>query len=91
MTGIFIGVYGVFLLAVGINGQGKALFSLLSEDGKKFLPWLFALIVISVLAEFEETKRLVKPFVVLLALNFFLRNYDKLESEAKRIYNMSQK
>lgn len=90
MTGIFIGIYGVFLLAVGINGQGKALFSLLSEDGKKFLPWLFALVVISILAEFEETKKLVKPFVVLLALNFFLRNFDKLEEEAKAIYNMSK-
>ena len=90
MTGIFIGIYGVFLLAVGINGQGKALFSLLSEDGKKFLPWLFALVVISILAEFEETKKLVKPFVVLLALNFFLRNYSTLEKEAKTIYKMSQ-
>lgn len=90
MTGIFIGVYGLFLLAVGINGQGKALFSLLSEDGKEFLPWLFALVVISILAEFEETKKLVKPFVVLLALNFFLRNYSTLEKEAKTIYNMSQ-
>ena len=90
MTGIFIGVYGVFLLAVGISGQGKALFSLLSEDGKAFLPWLFALIVISILAEFEETKKLVKPLVVLLALNFFLRNYETLEKEAKTIYGMAQ-
>ena len=90
MTSLFVGIYGVFFLAAGIQGNGNKLFALLAEDGRKFIPWLFAIVVISVLSEFEATEKLVKPFAVLLALNFFLRNFATLQSEAGKIFAASK-
>ena len=90
MNSLFIGLYGVYLLAVGIRGNGGALADLVSADAPKYFPWLLAIIVISVLTEFDATKNLVKPIIMLLVLNFVLRNFDTIKSEVSKIYTSSQ-
>lgn len=90
MTSLFVGLYGLFFLLVGINGNSRALLSAMSEDMPDYLPWLVAIIAIAILSEFEATEKLVKPFAVLLMLNFFLRNFGTIETEAKKIWNLSE-
>lgn len=86
MTALFLGLYGVYLILVSVRGNGKSLLDLLNRDTSKYMPWLFAIIVLAVLNEFETTKPLVKPIIGLLVLNFFLRNADTVQSQIKQIY-----
>lgn len=89
MTSLFIGLYGVYLLLVGVRGNSGELLDATNRDLPGYIPWLFSIIAIAVLSENETTKGLVRPFIVLLILNFALMNWDTIESEVKKIYNMS--
>ena len=88
MTGLFIGLYGIYFLIVGSNGQPRTLWQYLSRDARGYLPWILAIIVLSVLTNFDSTKPMVKPIIALLVLNYFLKNFSVIESQLKAIYNM---
>lgn len=91
MTSLFVGLYGVYLLMVGIRGNAGTLMSDLSQDSPNYLPWLVAIIVIALMSEFDATKDIVKPFAALLLLNFLLKNFSTIKQEASTIYNLSTK
>lgn len=89
MTGLFIGLYGLYLVIVGVRGNAGALLDLLGQDAPKFIPWILAIVGIAVLSEFESTKPMVKPFIGLLVLNFALVNYETIETQVSQLYNLS--
>lgn len=91
MTSLFVGLYGVYFLMVGIRGNAGALIGDLSQDAPSYMPWLIAIIVIAFMSEFDATKDIVKPFAVLLLLNFLLRNFATIQKETSAIYNLSTK
>lgn len=86
MAGLFLAIYGIFFLLAGARGNAGTLVEYISEDIRPFAPWILSIVVIAILSEFEETKKLVKPFIALLILNFTLRNWGTIESEIKSIY-----
>lgn len=88
MTGLFIGIYSIYLITVGVQGNAGALLSEVKTDGRGYIPWLFAIIAIALLAQNETTAKIVKPFVTLLVLNFILLNFKQIEAQVKSIYNM---
>jgi hypothetical protein len=87
MTPLFLGLYGVYLILVAVRGNGSALLDLLNRDTSGYMPWLFAIIVLAVLNEFETTEPIVKPIIGLLVLNFFLRNANTVKSQVQQIYS----
>jgi len=87
MTSLFLGLYGIFLLLVGARGNTPALMTQLQKDVPNYLPWLLAIIVIAFLSQYETTEKIVKPFIALLILNFFLFNFDTIKSEVEKIYS----
>jgi len=89
MATVFLGLYGIFALLVGVKGKGKGAIALLSEDAYPYISWVLAIVALSVLYEFDETRPMIKPIMLLLALNFFLRNFDTIESQVKQIYALS--
>lgn len=90
MTSLFIGLYGVYLLIVGSRGNVNALMNKLGEDGRGYIPWLFAIIVIALLNESDTLRPMVKPFIFLVILTFVLRNFPTLEKQVAEIYNLSR-
>lgn len=89
MVSAMLGLYGLYLILVGVNGRVGDLVDLLGEDGRGFIPWVFAILVIALLSENEETKKLVGPFIFLLTLTFVLRNFDTVKAELNEIYKLS--
>lgn len=85
MNALFLAIYGVYMLFVASRGNSNELVDYVGEDVKTFAPWLFAIIVIAILSEFEGTKALVKPFIGLLILNFVLRRWPTIEGEIKKL------
>lgn len=87
MAQLFVALFGFYFLLVGVAGKGGELVGLVEEDVKGYAPWFLGILVIGILAEFDKTRPFVGPFLGLLALNFFLRNYATIETEVKNIYN----
>lgn len=86
MTSLFIGLYGIYFLLVGAHSNTAPLITQLQGDVPKYLPWLLAIIVIAFLSQYETTEKIVKPFVALLILNFFLKNFGTIKSQVTGIY-----
>ncbi len=86
MTGLFLGLYGVYALMVSIAGNTDRLFAQLGPDARGYMPWILAIIFLAVLNEFDATRDFIKPILVLLVLNFFLRNADTIKAQIQSIY-----
>lgn len=89
MNSLLIGIIGVFLVLVGVNGNAGKLADAAKEDIPQFIPWAFALGVILVMSENEYTEKFAKPFLILLVLNFFLSNWPTIESQSRTLFQMA--
>lgn len=85
MNGLILGLYGVYLLAVGIQGKSENLLQELDKDMPGFIPWALAIVGLIILAQTEATAKVVKPFVFLLILNFVLMNFGNLTKEVDKL------
>ena len=90
MNALLLGIIGLYLVGVGFAGNADGLAAEVKADVPGFVPWAFALAVILVLAENENTEKFAKPFLALLLLNFALRNWGTIASQTKTLYNMAQ-
>lgn len=72
---------------VGAKRNEIKLIDEIKTDVNGFVPWAIAIAVLAALSEYEETNKLVKPFVALLILNFVLVNYDTMRIEFRKLTN----
>lgn len=89
MTPLFLGLYGLYVVLVAAQGNANQLLALMVRDAPRYLPWLLAIIALAVMSEFDATREIVKPFIALVVLNFFLSNFDAVKSEVSKIYAMT--
>ena len=89
MNGFILGLYGVYLLLVGFNGNSQAMVKMLRADAPGFLPWAVSIAVLAAMYENENTRQIAKPFIFLLILTFTLRNFGVLEKQTKELYQMA--
>ncbi len=80
-----IGLYGLFLIFVGSNGNSGTLKSKIAADAKGFAPWLIAILVLRALYASDTLKPIVKPFIFLALLTFFLKNYGVVATQINEI------
>lgn len=87
MNAFVVGLYGLFFIMVGAKRNEIKLIDEIKTDVNGFVPWAIAIAVLAALSEYEETNKLVKPFVALLILNFVLVNYDTMSIEFRKLTN----
>lgn len=87
MTNLTVGVYAVYLIMVALRGNAGQLFSNVQTDIKGFLPWGISIGILGVLYENEKTRPVVEPFIFLIVLAAFLKNFQALKTNASQIYN----
>lgn len=80
-----VGLYGLYFVFVGINGNASKLTANVQQDAKNFIPWVLAILVLRALYASDTLKPMVKPFIGLAALTFFLRNYSKVVSQVNQL------
>jgi hypothetical protein len=80
-----VGLYGLYFVFVGIRGNAGKLVDNVQQDGKNFIPWVLAILVLRAMYASDTLKPMVKPFIGLAALTFFLRNYSKVVSQLNEI------
>lgn len=80
-----VGAYAIYFILVGVKGNANALFNSVLQDGKGFLPWILAVIVLRVAYSSETLRPAVKPFIALAILVFVLRNYSTIVEQINGI------
>lgn len=80
-----VGLYGLYFIFVGVRGNSSKLVDNVQQDGKNFIPWVLAILVLRAAYSSDTLKPMVKPFIGLAALTFFLRNYAKVVSQVNQI------
>lgn len=85
MNALIIAAYGIYVLLVGIAGNSNALVAEAQSDAPGFVPWAVSIAVLAVINEIPATHKLAAPFLTLLVLTFFLRNFETLREQFRSI------
>lgn len=84
-----VGLYALFFIFVGSNGNSAKLKDAVAGDSKGFAAWLIAIIIIRWMYSSDTLKPIVKPFIFLAVLVFVLKNYSKLISQLNLISGLN--
>lgn len=85
MNAFVVGLYGLFFVMVGVKMRSGELVDEVKQDVGGFVPWALAIAVLAIMYEVDETKPIVKPFALLIILNFVLVNFGKIQNEFRKI------
>lgn len=86
MNGFILGLYGVYILLVGLAGNSSKLLDLIRQDAPGFLPWAVSIAVLAVMYESDTLRPIAKPFIFLLLLTFVLSNFNDLKQQTEMLY-----
>jgi hypothetical protein len=89
MSAGLVGLYAIYFVLVGIKGNAGSLKDGVLMDGKGFLPFVIAILVLRAAYTSDTLKPLVKPFVVLAALTFIVKNYGKIIPQINKITGLN--
>lgn len=80
-----VGAYALYFILVGVHGNASPLLTLVQRDGRNFLPWILAILVLRALYSSETLRPAVKPFIALALLTFTLRNYNTIAAQLNQL------
>ena len=80
-----VGLYAVYFILVGVHGNADKLLHLVESDGRNFLPWILAILVLRALYNVDALRPVIKPFVALAALTFVLLNWNRVVLQLNQI------
>lgn len=80
-----IGLYGVYFILVGVKGNADKMIANVQQDGRGFMPWLLAILVLRALYNVETLRPLIKPFIGLAALTFVLKNFNTIAGQLNQL------
>lgn len=81
MNAIIVAAFGVYLLAVGMNGNASALRETAMSDAPGFIPWAFAIGTLVIINEIPATQKLAGPLMTLMLISFVVSNFENLRAQ----------
>jgi hypothetical protein len=76
-----VGLYAIYFIMVGMRGNAQALLTDAQNDGKGYIVWIVAIIILRAMYGSDTLRPLVKPFIALAALTFVLKNYKTISAQ----------
>lgn len=80
-----VGLYAIYFIFVGINGNARKMTDAVQTDGKDYLVWILAIVILRALYANEKARPVVGAFSTLVLVSFFLMHYKTLAGELNRI------
>ena len=80
-----VGAYAIYFILVGAHGNAYSLFTFVEDNGREFLVWILAILILRALYNVDVLRPMVKPFIALAALTFVLINWNKVMSQLDTI------
>jgi hypothetical protein len=82
-----LGLYGIWLLLVAINGNAKLIAPALGSDVPGYVPWLVVAAVLGAGYDYPPTHSVSVLFLILVFVGYALRNYTVVQQQASSIYH----
>lgn len=73
-----VGLYALYFIFVGVNGNATALTKDIEQDAKGFAPWILAIVILKALASSDTIRPMINPFIALVLVTFTLKNYSQI-------------
>lgn len=86
-----VGLYAIYLMFVGANGNAGPLFTNIGKDAKGFAPWVLAIVILRALQNVDTLRPAVTPFIGLAVLTFTLNNYDTVVTQLDDVTGLNIK
>lgn len=80
-----VGLYALYFILVGSHGNADAMMTNTQQDGKGFIPWILAILVLRALYSSDTVRPVVKPFIALAGLTFVLKNYATVATQINQL------
>jgi hypothetical protein len=80
-----VGAYAIYFVLVGAHGNASKFYTLILRDGRGFLPWILAVLVLRGMYTSATLRPFVKPFIALAILTFTLKNYSAVAAQLNAI------
>ena len=84
-----VGMYALYFIFVGINGNASPMAKAMEEDAKGFAPWLLAILILKAMASSDTIRPLVNPFIGLALVTFTLKNYSRIVTQIDEITGLN--
>jgi hypothetical protein len=86
MTSLMVGIYGLYLIAVGVKGNTSTLISYLDADAEGFVPWLVIVIVLLALYDVPQLQGFAEGVATLVILSFIVSQRSTLVPQFTKFY-----
>jgi len=86
MTSLMVGIYGLYLIAVGVKGNTKTLMLDLQQDAGGFVPWLLIVIVLLALYDVPGMQNFAEAFAVLAMLGLIVNSHSTIIPQFEQLY-----
>jgi hypothetical protein len=80
-----VGLYALYFILVGSRGNAGQMVTEAQNDGKGFIVWILAILVLRALYASETLRPMIKPFIFLAGLTFFLKNYAVISGQVNQL------
>jgi len=90
MTSLLVGIYGLYLIAVGVKGNTSTMIGYVQEDAPGFVPWLLIVIVLVSLYDVPALSGFSEAFAVLIILGLIVSSNSQIVSQFKSFYDSLQ-
>ena len=84
-----IGVYALYFIFVGVNGNAAPMTTAMESDAKGFAPWVLAILVLKAISASDTLAPMVKPFIALALVTFVLKNYDQIITQVDQVTGLN--
>jgi hypothetical protein len=85
MANGLVGLFALYFIFVGIKGNAKTLANNAQSDGREFMVWILAIIILRAMYQSEKARPVVGAFSALVLTSFFIMNYKTVASELNKI------
>lgn len=84
-----VGLYALYFIFVGINGNATEMVKAMEQDAKKFAPWLIAILILKALSKSDRIRPIIGPFIALALVTFTLTNYTQIVSQINEVTDLN--
>jgi len=84
-----IGLYSLYFIFVGINGNAAPMTTAMEQDAKGFAPWLLAILILKALSNSDTLAPMIKPFIALALVTFVLKNYSQIVAQVDEVTGLN--
>jgi hypothetical protein len=84
-----VGIYALYFIFVGINGNASTMTTAMETDAKGFAPWLLAIVILKALASNDTIRPMVNPFIALALVTFTLKNYGVIVQQIDEVTGLN--